>query len=73
MQSSTNSTIQAIQATALRYAAVLDALDQQGLNRLLTQTDGEILVHAMRLVERLDWQQDELKPQLEARLRQEAA
>lgn len=73
MTQTVNSTLQAIHTAALQYAAVLDALDQQALNKLLMQTDGEILVHAMRLVERLDWQQDELKPQLEARLRQEAA
>lgn len=59
-----DTTMQAIQSAALQYATVLDELDQQGLNRLLLQTDAEILMYAMRLVEHLDWGQDQLKPQL---------
>jgi hypothetical protein len=68
------SIIQTIEVVALQYAAILDALDQQALNRFLMQTDGEILIHAMRLVERYcDWRQDELTPQLEAHLHRGAA
>jgi hypothetical protein len=54
----------AIQVVALRYAEILDHLDQQALTIFIEQTEDSFLWKAMGTLDCLDWSQETLRPQL---------